>query len=161
MHARTRWLGHLPHRALRRRFDARVGAGTQIWSSLNAAIVSGIKPGVTEQRPHPQLAHKTAHHVAKARCCMGSASGSRDPLNKRAQRNRRLRCRTVNGGFPVRNSGMKADRLSDDSRAHAWTRPAMTSTWRLSTVIIPRRSITGRLVRGQAWRGHDGRHWLQ
>ena len=27
-------------------------------------------------------------------------------------------------------------------------------------VIIPRRSITGRLVRGQVWRRHDGRHWI-
>jgi len=39
-------------------------------------------------------------------------------------------------------------------------RPAMTNTWHLWTVIIPRRTITGRLVRGQVWRRHDGRHWL-
>jgi len=25
---------------------------------------------------------------------------------------------------------------------------------------MPRRSITGRLVRGQVWRRHDGRRWL-
>jgi hypothetical protein len=29
----------------------------------------------------------------------------------------------------------------------------------LWTVIIPRRSITGRLVRGRVWRRHDGRRW--
>ena len=39
-------------------------------------------------------------------------------------------------------------------------RPAMTSAWHLWTVIIPRRTITGRLVRGQVWRRHDGRRWL-
>jgi hypothetical protein len=39
-------------------------------------------------------------------------------------------------------------------------RPAMTRAWHLWTVIIPRRTITGRLVRGQVWRRHDGRRWL-
>jgi hypothetical protein len=34
------------------------------------------------------------------------------------------------------------------------------ATWHLWTVIMPRRTITGRLVRGQVWRRHDGRHWL-
>jgi hypothetical protein len=39
-------------------------------------------------------------------------------------------------------------------------RRATATTWHLWTVIIPRRTITGRLVRGQVWRRHDGRHWL-
>jgi hypothetical protein len=39
-------------------------------------------------------------------------------------------------------------------------RAAMTSDWHVWTVIMPRRTITGRLVRGQVWRRHDGRHWL-
>jgi hypothetical protein len=34
------------------------------------------------------------------------------------------------------------------------------TSWHLWRVIIPRRTITGRLVRGQVWRRHDGRHWL-
>jgi hypothetical protein len=38
--------------------------------------------------------------------------------------------------------------------------PAMTTAWHLWTVIVPRRTITGRLVRGQVWRRHDGRRWL-
>jgi hypothetical protein len=38
--------------------------------------------------------------------------------------------------------------------------PAAATAWHLCTVIIPRRTITGRLVRGKAWRRHDGRHWL-
>jgi ribosomal protein L35AE/L33A len=38
--------------------------------------------------------------------------------------------------------------------------PATTRAWHVRTVIIPRRTITGRLVRGQVWRRHDGRHWL-
>jgi hypothetical protein len=39
-------------------------------------------------------------------------------------------------------------------------RPASAAIWHLWFVIIPRRSITGRLVRGQVWRRHDGRHWI-
>ena len=38
--------------------------------------------------------------------------------------------------------------------------PAATTAWHLYTVIIPRRTITGRLVRGKVWRRRDGRHWL-
>jgi hypothetical protein len=39
-------------------------------------------------------------------------------------------------------------------------RRARPTTWHLRRVIMPRRSITGRLVRGQVWRRHDGRRWL-
>jgi hypothetical protein len=39
-------------------------------------------------------------------------------------------------------------------------RPVTATTWHLCTVIIPRRTITGRLVRGLVWRRHNGRHWL-
>jgi hypothetical protein len=37
--------------------------------------------------------------------------------------------------------------------------PSWAETWHLWTVIIPRRSITGRLVIGKVWRRHEGRHW--
>jgi hypothetical protein len=37
----------------------------------------------------------------------------------------------------------------------AWAR-----VWHLWTVILPRRSITGRLVFGKVWRRHDGRRWV-
>jgi hypothetical protein len=40
------------------------------------------------------------------------------------------------------------------------SRPAWAGVWHLWTVIIPRRSITGRLVYGKVWRRHDGRHWI-
>jgi hypothetical protein len=40
------------------------------------------------------------------------------------------------------------------------SKPAWAQTWHLWTVIIPRRSITGRLVYGKVWRRHDGRHWI-
>jgi len=33
-------------------------------------------------------------------------------------------------------------------------------TWHLWTVVVPRRSITGRLLWGKVWRRHDGRHWI-
>jgi hypothetical protein len=39
-------------------------------------------------------------------------------------------------------------------------RTAWAEVWHLWTVIIPRRSITGRLVYGRVWRRHDGRHWI-
>jgi hypothetical protein len=37
---------------------------------------------------------------------------------------------------------------------------AWAEVWHLWTVIIPRRSITGRLVYGRVWRRYDGRHWI-
>jgi hypothetical protein len=39
-------------------------------------------------------------------------------------------------------------------------KPAWAQAWHLWTVIMPRRSITGRLVFGKVWRRHDGRHWI-
>jgi hypothetical protein len=36
---------------------------------------------------------------------------------------------------------------------------AWTEAWHLWSVFVPRRSITGRLVYGQVWKRHDGRHW--
>jgi hypothetical protein len=38
-------------------------------------------------------------------------------------------------------------------------RPAAAESWHLWTVIIPRLSVTGPLVRGRVWRRHDGRRW--
>ena len=37
--------------------------------------------------------------------------------------------------------------------------PSRATTWHLSEVHAAD-SHTGRLVRGQVWRRHDGRHWL-
>jgi len=34
------------------------------------------------------------------------------------------------------------------------------TTWHLWRDFLPRRTITGGLVRGQVWRRHNGRHWL-
>ena len=39
-------------------------------------------------------------------------------------------------------------------------KPAWAEVWHLWNVIIPRRSITGRLLTGQVWRRHDGRRWI-
>jgi len=39
-------------------------------------------------------------------------------------------------------------------------KPTWAQIWHLWTVVIPRRSITGRLVVGKVWRRHDGRHWI-
>jgi hypothetical protein len=38
--------------------------------------------------------------------------------------------------------------------------PAWTRIWHVWWVTVPRRSITGRLVRGQVMRRHDGRSWI-
>jgi len=38
--------------------------------------------------------------------------------------------------------------------------PAWADAWHLWTVIIPRRSITGRLVWGMVWRRRGGRRWV-
>jgi hypothetical protein len=32
--------------------------------------------------------------------------------------------------------------------------------WHLRTVIVPRRSMAGRLVYGRVWRRHNGRRWI-
>jgi hypothetical protein len=39
-------------------------------------------------------------------------------------------------------------------------KPAWAEVWHVWTVIIPRRSITGKLVSGRVWRRHDGRRWI-
>jgi hypothetical protein len=39
-------------------------------------------------------------------------------------------------------------------------KPAWAELWHLTSVVIPRRSITGRLLFGQVWRRHDGRRWI-
>jgi hypothetical protein len=38
--------------------------------------------------------------------------------------------------------------------------PQWAVAWHLWTVLIPRRTITGRLVRGKVWRRHNGRRWI-
>lgn len=40
------------------------------------------------------------------------------------------------------------------------SKSAWEEVWHVWTVIIPRRSITGRLVYGRVWRRHDGRRWV-
>jgi len=39
-------------------------------------------------------------------------------------------------------------------------KPGWAEVWHLWTVIMPRRSITGRLLMGQVWRRYDGRRWI-
>jgi hypothetical protein len=48
---------------------------------------------------------------------------------------------------------------SDNRTVIPGSKPAWMQAWHLWTVFLPRRSITGRLVFGQVWRRHDGRHW--
>ena len=39
-------------------------------------------------------------------------------------------------------------------------KPAWAEVWHLWHVLVPRRSITGRLLTGRVWRRHDGRRWI-
>jgi hypothetical protein len=47
-----------------------------------------------------------------------------------------------------------------DKRIESKGMPAWTRMWHVWWVTVPRRSITGRLVRGQVMRRHDGRSWI-
>jgi hypothetical protein len=55
---------------------------------------------------------------------------------------------------------MIVDRQAHHRLLRLRQRPAWAAIWHLWFVVVPRRSITGRLVRGQVWRRHDGRHWI-
>jgi hypothetical protein len=53
------------------------------------------------------------------------------------------------------------------AESREWTRmlglnpkPAWAEVWHIWKVIMPRRSITGKLLVGQVWRRHDGRRWI-
>jgi len=53
-------------------------------------------------------------------------------------------------------------RMTDTNEEQALSlqpEPAWAGVWHLWTIILPRRSIAGRLVIGQVWRRHDGRSW--
>ena len=45
--------------------------------------------------------------------------------------------------------------ILDSNQRIAWA-----NAWHEWSVIIPRRTITSRLVRGHVWRRHNGRHWI-
>lgn len=60
----------------------------------------------------------------------------------------------INGDLPVTTS---ASAPSDVVRPSS--KPAWTEVWHLWRVIVPRRSISGKLVWGQVWRRWDGRRW--
>jgi hypothetical protein len=40
------------------------------------------------------------------------------------------------------------------------TTPGWARLWHLRFVMVPRRSITGKLVRGLVWRRREGRRWI-
>ncbi len=54
---------------------------------------------------------------------------------------------------------MIVDRHNFNSSVNSQPAPAWVNSWHVWTVIIPRRSIAGRLVLGTVWRRWDGRHW--
>ena len=57
----------------------------------------------------------------------------------------------------------KAREMTVEDHPGPWllsSKPTWATVWHLWRVIIPRRSITGRLVYGRVLRRHDGRRWL-
>lgn len=48
----------------------------------------------------------------------------------------------------------------DRAYRHLNPRSGWADVWHLWTVILPRRSINGKLVYGRVWRRHDGRQWI-
>lgn len=48
----------------------------------------------------------------------------------------------------------------DRAQRHVSPQSSWAEIWHLWTVIVPRRSINGRLVCGKVWRRHDGRRWI-
>jgi hypothetical protein len=55
---------------------------------------------------------------------------------------------------------MIADRSNIQKPLESGSQPEWAEVWHLWRVLIPRRSITGRLVHGQVWRRHDGHRWI-
>jgi len=55
---------------------------------------------------------------------------------------------------------MKAQSHNSFRMLNRTAKPVWVAKWHLWTVVIPRRSITGRVVYGRVWRRHDGRHWI-
>ncbi len=55
---------------------------------------------------------------------------------------------------------MMSDSRNIDASTGSQRGNPRANVWHLWKVIVPRRSITGRLVWGTVWRRSDGRRWL-
>jgi hypothetical protein len=55
---------------------------------------------------------------------------------------------------------MTADSHDIDQSRSLRSPPAWAEVWHVRTVILPRRSITGRLVYGKVWRRRVEHHWI-
>jgi hypothetical protein len=55
---------------------------------------------------------------------------------------------------------MKAPRHGNHHLLGLRTKPTWAEVWHLWRVIIPRRSISGKLVSGKVWRRWDGGRWI-
>jgi hypothetical protein len=65
------------------------------------------------------------------------------------------RLRFISEGAP-----MRAERHTFDQSRSLQPAPAWAEAWHIWTVIIPRRSIAGKLVYGKVWRRREAGHWL-
>jgi len=48
----------------------------------------------------------------------------------------------------------------NDGRSTYSTPRARGETWHLCRILLPRRSITGKLLYGIVWRRRDGKRWI-
>ncbi len=55
---------------------------------------------------------------------------------------------------------MKAQSHNSFRMLNRTANPIWVTKWHLWTVVIPRRSMSGRVVYGRVWRRQDGRHWI-
>ena len=63
------------------------------------------------------------------------------------------------GGLPQTRVAMIADRRDQVEHFEMSQPPAWAETWHLWTVLMPRRSISGKLLFGQVWRRRNRRRW--
>ena len=65
------------------------------------------------------------------------------------------------GGFALfSRRGFMTDRRNHIDTTDPAAAPAWADLWHLRFVLMPRRSITGKLVRGMVWRRRDGHRWI-
>jgi len=72
-------------------------------------------------------------------------------------------CSSPPGGFVFlskRNHAIMKDRRKPVNATTNPAVPAWAELWHLWFVLIPRRSIAGKLVHGLVWRRYNGRRWI-
>ena len=76
-------------------------------------------------------------------------------------------CSSRSATSPFQATTFMSDQHSQISEQHSHADasdnaavPAWAELWHLRFVLMPRRSIAGKLVRGLVWRRYNGRRWI-